>query len=1088
MGTDVWAGGNIMSGPAAFWLSLLPPNSDGKKPSAKRHEYCKKVLDVLKELQPELHEGTLGATLTADEAQQLLDTLQKNSPGHIFKHRVSYLIRGLEQGRMELGWDVVIPDPPFVIPRERPFFTHDRFALLPDLYRVESAFLRHLKSPSPATYTTRIGQLLLSAMLFGGLVRKKWLTAWVEALATGTCDSSVLWLDMVLKPEHSERERRAEKKTNRAKADHSGIKEPFEIRRRWFADPLTQALIIRWSTEHPEDINAGHIAGPMVALRHYLDLILPHNGKTSNSDVKTLLNGCAMRLGLQTPSFLRAYAEGKLKSVSLSPAAWFRLLTGKTVQPSKQAGDCITASPPVDIPLSLSKQAKPAPMVRQEEILKEVLTCILPSDTNWKRSGSEARESLLSYYAQHQGEMCEALSCLLLWCIDLLTAYNQNELIRGRSKSKLRASSVRGYLSAIGKRLVGAIGTMSLLELDGDELHDLYAEVIESCPTSKSKHWAGDRIYAFHQFLMIRLGAPQVDFSDLRINSGPAELAVDANLISLQSFEQIKKVLCPDYAKASRLRKIQLLTAIIAFRCGLRRSEVMKLRLIDVQGVAQPELLVRNNRYAYVKSNESIRRLPLGTLLEADELNLLLSWQEKRTLEDGGRIPEALLFCEKKQPTMRLSSDELFPPIMQAVHQVTGDTSLVFHHFRHSFATWLLLRLLTDFSDETRQRFHFLQHPLFSPDQCASLRTALLGNQTLGRQALYATAQLCGHNGPEVTLLHYVHLCDWLLAVDVSTGTNQPALDAAAIMAVTGLPPHQLYYDKKTRDIGLWQMSLVLDRLQVPGRLKPQYSMVKPSIKPVPEKPGVHPDTSLPLWKRVFAVIRERQIGHYTFSVLSQRSGFDEAEIKAWCSNLEQLAALKTRKGEPRHITKGTLGNCSKENRQFHFPQTLRLQEDRILADTVLSRFEASHGNKRQKLIQGAVYFCNHFTAAKSAVRCLTPMDVKNYLRFLHLLQIPAQQIHVSRVQARSSKLSPAVEKQQLTLKFGLPESSVTVFNHAVAPTYKNGYYQIQVMNNLADKRGIMKANYGFRFAMYMIAVMSGLGDEMISTPRTQAA
>jgi len=104
-------------------------------------------------------------------------------------------------------------------------------------------------------------------------------------------------------------------------------------------------------------------------------------------------------------------------------------------------------------------------------------------------------------------------------------------------------------------------------------------------------------------------------------------------------------------------------------------------------------------------------------------------------------------------------------------------------------------------------------------------------------------------------------------------------------------------------------------------------------------------------------------------------------------------------------------------------------------------------------------------------------MDVKNYLRFLHLLQIPAQQIHVSRVQARSSKLSPTVEKQQLTLKFGLPESSVTVFNHAVAPTYKNGYYQIQVMNNLADKRGIKKANYGFRFAMYLIAIMAGLGE-----------
>jgi len=32
-------------------------------------------------------------------------------------------------------------------------------------------------------------------------------------------------------------------------------------------------------------------------------------------------------------------------------------------------------------------------------------------------------------------------------------------------------------------------------------------------------------------------------------------------------------------------------------------------------------------------------------------------------------------------------------------------------------------------------------------------------------------------------------------------------------------------------------------------------------------------------------------------------------------------------------------------------------------------------------------------------------------------------------------------------------------------------------MNNLADKSGIKKANYGFRFAMYLIAIMAGLGE-----------
>jgi hypothetical protein len=81
-------------------------------------------------------------------------------------------------------------------------------------------------------------------------------------------------------------------------------------------------------------------------------------------------------------------------------------------------------------------------------------------------------------------------------------------------------------------------------------------------------------------------------------------------------------------------------------------------------------------------------------------------------------------------------------------------------------------------------------------------------------------------------------------------------------------------------------------------------------------------------------------------------------------------------------------------------------------------------------------------------------------------------------VQSRRSKLSPVDEKHQLVLKFGLPESSFTVLDHTKAPTYKNGYYQIQIMNNQPDLSGTIKANYGFRFAMYLIAIMSGLGSE----------
>ncbi len=1001
-----------------------------------------------------------------------MDSLQKNSPGHVFKHRISYLIRVLEQGSSELNWDVIIPDPPLVIPREKPRFSHESFMALTGVYTVEKAFLNHLQLEPPPTYTTRMGQLLLSAMLFGGLVRKKWLTPWVEAIPSAISYNSLLWLDMMLKPKHTKRERHTKNKT--VKPDHTAVKETWEIRQRWLADPLTNALIIRWHTMFPEDTISNRLASPIIAVSSYLSLILNIGTRIPESYVTDLLFGCATRLGLQVPSFLRSYAEGKVKSVSLSESAWIRLISGKCVQPSDKTFAITEPSPSIDEPLSFPITSKPSSPARQEHMLRELLRIILPPGSNWKRDATVAREEIQSYLELHQGEMCQALCCLAFWCIDLLTPYNRQELVNGRVKAKLRASSVRRYLDSIGKHFISSAGMLEILELDSDELHDLYADVIEACPTSNSKNTAGARLYAFHQFLVIRLQAPQVDFSDLSACKGPVEASVDANLISFASFDQIKKVLCSNYVKASRLRKMQLLIAIIAFRCGLRRSEVLKLRLIDLQGFTEPELLIRTNRYGYVKSNESIRRLPLVSLLENDELQLLLEWKNKRILEDGPKISDALLFCLEGQSAQRLTGNNIFEAIMQSVHLVTGDRSLVFHHFRHSFATWLLLRLLQVIPETVRQRFHFMQHPLFEFEARSRLRFALLGNQQLGRQALYATAQLCGHAGPEVTLLHYFHLCDLLSHAELYLPDNQPLLDAATIMSITGLKQHIIYYDKRGAKAEKWQMGLFLERLDIPDRLKLQQTLHPPSLKPVPESPVVGPDADLPLWTRIFAIIRERQIGRIPFSALAERRGFSEEQIRVWYANLEQLAGMKTGKGKYSHINSAT----SKNNKQFHFPQQVRLREDSILADSILTFFESSHGRTRGKLLKGVRYFISHFTAARSAVRCQATKDVKEYLRFLQLMQIPTQQIHISRVQSRSSKLSPSTEKQQLAFKFGLPESSVTVFDHTKAVTYKQGFYQIQVMNKQADVSGTIKANYGFRFAMYMIAIMAGLGNE----------
>ena len=82
-----------------------------------------------------------------------------------------------------------------------------------------------------------------------------------------------------------------------------------------------------------------------------------------------------------------------------------------------------------------------------------------------------------------------------------------------------------------------------------------------------------------------------VDFSDLYVSGQTPEESVNANLVSQASFEQIKRALAPKgFAELSSLRKMQLLIATLAFRCGLRRSEALHLKVTDLHLGPKPEL------------------------------------------------------------------------------------------------------------------------------------------------------------------------------------------------------------------------------------------------------------------------------------------------------------------------------------------------------------------------------------------------------------------------------------------------------------------------------------------------------------------
>ena len=83
------------------------------------------------------------------------------------------------------------------------------------------------------------------------------------------------------------------------------------------------------------------------------------------------------------------------------------------------------------------------------------------------------------------------------------------------------------------------------------------------------------------------------------------------------------------------LRSVLRLIVILAFRCGLRRSEVFYLMADDFDDADY--LHVRNNSLRRVKTSNATRSIPAGILLskgELAELNLFLA--ERRQLYHKG--------------------------------------------------------------------------------------------------------------------------------------------------------------------------------------------------------------------------------------------------------------------------------------------------------------------------------------------------------------------------------------------------------------------------------------------------------------------
>jgi hypothetical protein len=97
--------------------------------------------------------------------------------------------------------------------------------------------------------------------------------------------------------------------------------------------------------------------------------------------------------------------------------------------------------------------------------------------------------------------------------------------------------------------------------------------------------------------------------------------------------------------------------------------------------------------------------------------------------------------------------------------------ALCYHHLRHSFASWMLLRLMlaSGMVELDTKRFGFAKAAVFGKQLCSELQVLLYGftpaktGQQYTSHLLVVLCRLLGHSHPLTSLNTYAHTTDLLI-------------------------------------------------------------------------------------------------------------------------------------------------------------------------------------------------------------------------------------------------------------------------------------------------------------------------------------
>lgn len=341
-------------------------------------------------------------------------------------------------------------------------------------------------------------------------------------------------------------------------------------------------------------------------------------------------------------------------------------------------------------------------------------------------------------------------------------------------KRGINNESISKYITAMGYEWLKFTKDQPLESWTTDYFEELYDEILDDMAV-KDLSYPAKQLQKMHRFAEVEYGFPKV-----KVPLTSSQRKVRSEWFSPQLFSSLLAQLRTgiDVMEADMLTVL----LIVAYRTGMRKKEILGLKYADIEGMQQgkPSVIIRPNHYRLIKTDHSIRVVPLFALLKPSELALFTKFISVNKTKNDQRF--IFTISSSHLPL----ADHVPIKLLNLLYEDLGgsdDVRMMFHGFRHTAMTNLALVMqghpdlvmsLTDYNKEDIER----------------IKTGMLGEYTWGQELWYSCAHLFGHLAPDRGFEHYNHSA-WLMA-SYSLSQAKIQLLYAIFKNITGIDKKQL--------------------------------------------------------------------------------------------------------------------------------------------------------------------------------------------------------------------------------------------------------------------------------------------------------